>query len=397
MVGGLLAVRLLSSVSGSSVFYPIYDGNGNVEAYLDSSGVAVAIYQYDAFGNVLTGAGAGDATSQAAFRHQFSTKYHDAETGLLYYGYRYYHPGTGRWLSHEPLGEAESLNLYAFVENDGISQIDVLGLASQFAGSAAAAAAMGGGIYLGRAAIGGAVEGVAEQAIGDTAEASAYADAGCAELNVDPLSGEDYLKATKTGAWQGLKGGALFKGAQRGWKAGKALWKAGRGPGGLFSRAPNPRAVSTSGNPVSRVDQVAGSETLDDSLRFPIIKTVNNFRGPSSRHTLTRVNQKTLARDRNTVVEPGVDVAGDVAAINQGLAKKVGDKFEINGRVYGMNDGTLYPVSGLGFHQLSRPAFKALGVLNKFGDTPQAHKILQNMGTSDEALEAALNAWRTAQ
>ena len=34
---------------------------------------------------------------------RFSTKYQDDETDLLYYGYRYYSAGTGRWLNHDPL------------------------------------------------------------------------------------------------------------------------------------------------------------------------------------------------------------------------------------------------------------------------------------------------------
>ena len=37
--------------------------------------------------------------------YRFSTKYHDDETGLVYYGYRYYSPNLGRWLSRDPIGE----------------------------------------------------------------------------------------------------------------------------------------------------------------------------------------------------------------------------------------------------------------------------------------------------
>jgi RHS repeat-associated protein len=64
-----------------------------------------------------------------------------------YYGYRYYHPQTGRWLSRDPLGEPghdlmlemldasgvdqeEKLttdNLYNFVFNDSINQYDING------------------------------------------------------------------------------------------------------------------------------------------------------------------------------------------------------------------------------------------------------------------------------
>jgi len=34
-----------------------------------------------------------------------STKYTDSETGLIYYGYRFYMPETGRWCGRDPLGE----------------------------------------------------------------------------------------------------------------------------------------------------------------------------------------------------------------------------------------------------------------------------------------------------
>ncbi|QTN31241.1 RHS repeat-associated core domain-containing protein [Akkermansiaceae bacterium] len=118
-VGGLLAVN-----DGSASYYPTYDGNGNVSEYLDSAGAVAAHYEYDPFGNttVATGAKAAD------FSHRFSTKPLDAETGLYYYGYRYYDPVTGRWPSRDPIGERGGLNLYGFVENDGVNYLDRLGL-----------------------------------------------------------------------------------------------------------------------------------------------------------------------------------------------------------------------------------------------------------------------------
>ena len=126
-------------------------------------------------------------------------------------------------------------------------------------------------------------------------------------------------------------------------------------------------------------------------------KNVFNFKRPVSRHTLTSVNQKTVAKNLNTVIEPGVDVAADVAAINKGLAQKIKDKFMINGRTYGMHDGRLFPISGNGFHQLDRASFKALGVLNKFGNTTKANQIFNKMGLSDDAVNAALKAWEASQ
>ncbi len=123
-----------------------------------------------------------------------------------------------------------------------------------------------------------------------------------------------------------------------------------------------------------------------------------SLRGPARWHWAATVKQNTLAKNLNTVIEPGVDVAGDVAEIHAGKAARVGGNHVVNGRKYGVHDGTLYPISGPGFHPLTRGAFQALGVFNKFGDTPQAHAILgkmKNVGPAE--VKAALKAWSTSR
>jgi RHS repeat-associated protein len=47
------------------------------------------------------------------------------------YGYRYYDPLTGRWPSPDPIEEDGGLNLYGFVENNGVNGWDILGQESQ--------------------------------------------------------------------------------------------------------------------------------------------------------------------------------------------------------------------------------------------------------------------------
>ena len=79
------------------------------------------------FGEPLVSTGA--VAAEMPFR--FSTKYQDAETGLLYYGYRYYDPITGRWLSRDPIEEEGGIDLYGMVENDGLNRWDWLGLAAK--------------------------------------------------------------------------------------------------------------------------------------------------------------------------------------------------------------------------------------------------------------------------
>ena len=100
-VGGLLAVSI-----GGDYYFPGYDNNGNVVGYWDESGTRVAEYAYDAFGNTITATG----SMASVFPHRFSTKYYDAETDLYYYGYRYYSPSLGRWISRDPIEEEALLS-----------------------------------------------------------------------------------------------------------------------------------------------------------------------------------------------------------------------------------------------------------------------------------------------
>ena len=81
-------------------------------------------FEYGPFGELIRATG----EKKNDFNFRFSTKYEDTETGLLYYGYRYYNAETGRWSSRDPIGEEEGLNLYMMIENDAINTWDMLGL-----------------------------------------------------------------------------------------------------------------------------------------------------------------------------------------------------------------------------------------------------------------------------
>ncbi len=52
-----------------------------------------------------------------------------AFVGLRYYGYRWSDPVTGRWVSRDPIEEEGGLNLYGFADNNGVAEIDSVGLA----------------------------------------------------------------------------------------------------------------------------------------------------------------------------------------------------------------------------------------------------------------------------
>jgi RHS repeat-associated protein len=66
--------------------------------------------------------------NSAAAQQPRSPKTKAFEGVVMYYGYRFYDPETGRWPSRDPLQERGGVNLYGFVGNDGIGRLDVLGL-----------------------------------------------------------------------------------------------------------------------------------------------------------------------------------------------------------------------------------------------------------------------------
>nr|MBO6294524.1 hypothetical protein [Schwartzia sp. (in: firmicutes)] len=45
-----------------------------------------------------------------------------------YYGYRYYSPSLGRWISRDTIEEEGGINLYAFLENNPVNKLDCLGM-----------------------------------------------------------------------------------------------------------------------------------------------------------------------------------------------------------------------------------------------------------------------------
>ena len=117
-VGGLLAVS-----HNGQFYFPAYDNNGNVTKYVDESGSIVAAYEYDDFGRTISQTG----PLADFFRHRFSTKYFDGETGLYYYGYRFYSPDWRIWLNRDTIEEYGGVNLHGFCENVPVKSFDVLG------------------------------------------------------------------------------------------------------------------------------------------------------------------------------------------------------------------------------------------------------------------------------
>jgi RHS repeat-associated protein len=129
-IGGLIAITEITGAR-TNVYLPICDLNGNIHRVLDgSTGATVAEYAYSPYGALIE-----ESYASASARHTFesgsflfSSKYFDHETGLCYYGHRYYDPTSCKWACRDPLGEAGGPNIFVFCGNDPVNNFDPLGL-----------------------------------------------------------------------------------------------------------------------------------------------------------------------------------------------------------------------------------------------------------------------------
>jgi len=109
-------------------YYYSRDHLGSIREVTDSSGHLVTQLDYDAWGNEAVVSG----TMTVDFG--FTGHYFHQPSGLNLSKYRAYNPALGRWISRDPLENAEMSqgpNLYAYVKNDPINSLDLLGLFTQ--------------------------------------------------------------------------------------------------------------------------------------------------------------------------------------------------------------------------------------------------------------------------
>ena len=116
-IGGIMA----RTTSTGSSFYG-YDGGGNVTTLTDAAGAQVGSYTYDAWGNTVASSGVKAGENP----YRFSTK--EAIGGLYSYGLRFYSPGIGRWINRDPIRERGGSNVYVFVSDDPLNNVDLYGL-----------------------------------------------------------------------------------------------------------------------------------------------------------------------------------------------------------------------------------------------------------------------------
>jgi RHS repeat-associated protein len=128
------AGRLLATYDAAGTHFHLTDWLGTMRAQVSSNGVVDETCIDMPFGDDQNCSGPGvDATE-----HHFTGKVRDVETGFDYFGARYYASASGRWMSpdwsataapvpYAKLDYPQSLNLYAYVENNPLTMADADG------------------------------------------------------------------------------------------------------------------------------------------------------------------------------------------------------------------------------------------------------------------------------
>jgi RHS repeat-associated protein len=110
----------IEQITGGAATFMQSDQQGSVRLLTDAAGAVVGRYDYDPWGKVTR------HTGSAASDLQFDGQLTDAETGYQYLRARYYDPGTGQFVSADPLLSI-SRSRYGYAENNPLTFGDASG------------------------------------------------------------------------------------------------------------------------------------------------------------------------------------------------------------------------------------------------------------------------------
>jgi insecticidal toxin complex protein TccC len=114
-----------SSIENNQMRYSQEDHLGSCVRELDQQADLISEEGYYPFGETAWMAAPHEVDVRYKFI-RYSGKEMDV-SGLYYYGARYYAPWLQRWVSADPAGYGDGLNLYAFVGNNPVAYVDING------------------------------------------------------------------------------------------------------------------------------------------------------------------------------------------------------------------------------------------------------------------------------
>ena len=120
----------LSVTYNGATYYYVVNLQGDVVAILNSSGVMVVEYTYDAWGRLLSTTGSMANTLGLHNPLRYRGYVYDRETGLYYLQSRYYNPEWGRFINADGLLVNDNLtgtNLFVYCNNNPVNYFDPTG------------------------------------------------------------------------------------------------------------------------------------------------------------------------------------------------------------------------------------------------------------------------------
>jgi RHS repeat-associated protein len=110
--------------------YQLGDLLGSVSVELAEEGALISYEEYHPYGTTAFQAGR-NAAEVSLKRYRYSGKERDEESGLQYYGARYYASWLARWVSCDPAGLEGSSTLYEYVRSNPLRFIDRQGMQAE--------------------------------------------------------------------------------------------------------------------------------------------------------------------------------------------------------------------------------------------------------------------------
>ncbi|MGO7121514.1 SpvB/TcaC N-terminal domain-containing protein [Rhizobium johnstonii] len=107
--------------------FPNHLGSACLEVQFESNPPIISYEEFHPYGTTSYQATNGKL-SPVAKRYRFTGKERDEESGLNYHSARYLAPWLGRWMSADPIGIADSDNVYMYVKLNPVGSMDPTGL-----------------------------------------------------------------------------------------------------------------------------------------------------------------------------------------------------------------------------------------------------------------------------
>ncbi|MGK4001462.1 polymorphic toxin type 43 domain-containing protein [Sorangium sp. So ce1036] len=105
------------------VRYQLDNHLGSASLEVDGAGLVIGYEEYHPYGTTAYWS-ASSAVEVSRKRYRYTGKEKDEETGIYYYGARYYAPWLGRWTAADPEGMVDGPSLYAYARNNPTTLFD---------------------------------------------------------------------------------------------------------------------------------------------------------------------------------------------------------------------------------------------------------------------------------